>query len=152
VVALSAQERDWMSSATQLSPQGAGEFELWLGVRRHGSPIRGWFRRLPPGLSGYRRFVGISGDSAALVGMHGEDGFVLPKDLVVRVELQHLAPARGPGGSRLVVRYRDPFTSREAKRSKDILFADGQSSLDEAAQKVADWAAKELRVFEYLND
>jgi hypothetical protein len=152
VVPLGEREKAWLTRASPLAPEGAAAFEPWMDVSRFSSPLRGCFRRLPDELSRRRRFWGIGSDAAAIVGMNGLDAFVLPADDLIDLELVRLSPARGPGGSKLIARYRDPFTSRDAERSKAIAEGPLPTSLDAAAHTVAQCLDKALRVTEWPDD
>ncbi len=151
LVPLSAREREWMTSALSLLIGGASPPWQW-NLDPLYSPLRGCLRRAPPELPPRRGVVGFSADSAALVGIDGEYGFVLPKELVVGVDLVRMTPARGRGGSRLCLRYKDPHTSKGEERSKDILTGASPASLDGAAWVVARWAEVEVAVSEYPDD
>jgi hypothetical protein len=152
VVPLAAQEREWMTGARPLVPESKDAVGLCPGLASLSSPLRGSLRRLPAELSTRRGFVAISADSAALVGMDGDAGFVLPKELVVAVDLHRIAPARGPAGSRLHMRYRDSFSSERVERSREIFVGASPTSLDATAGAVARWAEVQAVVSEYSDD
>ena len=151
-VALRPIEAEWMRTATALPQGGTVSRTSWTAGARVTSPFRGCLRRLPPELATRRTFMGVSADSAALVAMDGVEAFVLPKEHIVGFELCRIAPARGPGGSRLHALYRDPFTTVNPERSKELLVGTALSSLDEPARFLARWAEKELSFSEYEDD
>jgi hypothetical protein len=148
VVQLGAHEKEWMASARPLPPGGAGVLAGYPGQDPLSSVLRGSFRRLPKELSTRVAFVGISADSAALVGMHGECGFVLPKERIVGLDLVRISSGRRGQGSNLSVRYEDPFASMGDERSKKIFEGPALTSLDETTRAVERWAEIQARVSE----
>ena len=150
VVPLSDRERDWMTGAHPLPTGGRLVLRQWE-IDPVDSPLRGCLRRLPPELSSSQAFAGLSGDSAALVGMDGRYGFVLAKEAVTSVDLAR-SVERGRASARLSVRYRDFFTSTKLERSRDILMGDSLSSLDDVAESLARWAAVEVVVSDDVYD
>jgi hypothetical protein len=154
LVPLSDQEKQWMATALPLAPAGSDATGLCPDLSSDGwsgglgvlaSPLRGSFRRLPPELATRHRFVGASADSAALVCMNGESAFLVPREHIVGIDLARIAPARGPGGSTLAVRFRDPFSSPAVERSQNIFAGASPASLDETARAVARWAERQVR-------
>lgn len=152
VVPLGAHEREWMTGALALPPGGTGVFGEYPGQDPLSSLLRGSFRRLPADSATRRAFVGLSADTAALVGMDGDTGFVLPQEAVLGLDLLRIASVRGGPGSRLWVRYRDPFTSKGAERSKEIFVGAQRTSLDEVTRAVARWAEVQTRESEGRDD
>jgi hypothetical protein len=150
VVPLSARERGWMTGARPLPPGGRLVSRQW-DIDPVDSPLRGSLRRLPPELHSSSAFAGLSADSAALVAMDGDYGFVLAKEIVAGIDLAR-STVRGRTSARLSVRYNDPFTSTKIERSRDILAGESLMSLDEAAAALAHWAEIEATVSEDAYD